>query len=463
MDAENKDSCLQKNSAEHEGYVRAHRSFNRIWKERDSAQLELLEKILNKDNLNRAFKRVKANKGAPGIDGITVDEIGAYLRENEKSLIERIYRGKYTPDPVRRKEIPKADGGVRKLGIPTVKDRIFQQAITQQLMPVYEPIFSENSYGYRPGKSAKDAIGKVKEYAEEGYTHAVALDLSKYFDTLNHEQLLNILRRNVKDERVIQWIKRYLKSGVMENGVVMETEEGSPQGGNISPLLANIYLNEFDQEYEKRGIKFVRYADDIVLLAKSDRAAKRLLETSTKYLEGELKLKVNQKKSRVVSVFAIRNFKFLGFTLGKNGKGIYVRVHGKSWEKMKSKLKELSSRRSVQRIRPSLEKIKVYMRGWLNYYGIAEMKKRIEELNKWLYHRIRMCIWKQWKKPRTKIRNLRKLGVSEDLSWQAGNTRRGHWFTTQTVAVNIALTKERLINSGFYDLATAYQSVHVNY
>ena len=362
MDAENRESCLQKDSAEHEGYVRAHRSFNQIWKERDSAQPELLEKILYKDNLNRAFKRVKANKGAPGIDGITVDEIGAYLRDNQKAIIERIYRGKYTPDPVRRVEIPKPDGGIRKLGIPTVKDRIFQQAITQQLMPIYEPIFSDNSYGYRPGRSAKDAIAKVKEYAEQGYTHAVSLDLSKYFDTLDHEMLLNILRRNVKDERVIQWIKRYLKSGVMENGVVMETEEGSPQGGNISPLLANIYLNEFDQEFEKRKVAFVRYADDIVILAKSGRAAKRLLETSTRYLEEKLKLKVNQKKSRVVRVFAIRNFKFLGFTLGKNGKGIYVRVHAKTWKKMKSKLKELSSRRFVQSIRPALEKIKEYMR-----------------------------------------------------------------------------------------------------
>lgn len=330
-------------------------------------------------------------------------------------------------------------------------------------MPVYEPLFSKNSYGYRPGRSAKDAIVKVKEYAEQGYTRGVSLDLSKYFDTLNHEMLLNILRRNVKDERVIQWIKRYLKSGVMENGVVMETEEGSPQGGNISPLLANIYLNEFDQEFEKRGVAFVRYADDIVLLAKSERAAKRLLESSTKYLEKTLKLKVNQEKSRVVSVFAIRNFKFLGFTLGKNRKGIYVRVHGKSWEKMKRKLKELSSRRTCQSIRPSLEKIKVFMGGWLNYYGIADMKNRIDELNSWLYHRIRMCIWKQWKLPRTKVRNLLKMGVPEDLACKAGNSRRGYWFTTHTVAVNMAMTKERLINSGFYDLATAYQSVHINY
>ena len=288
------------------------------------------------------------------IDGMTVEEIGAYLRENQKALIEGIIKGKYTPDPVRRVEIPKADGGVRKLGIPTVKDRIFQQAITQKLMPIYEPIFADCSFGYRPGRSAKDAIVKVKKYAEEGYRYAVVLDLSKYFDTINHERLLNILRENVKDERVIQWIKRYLKSGVMENGVVTKTEEGSPQGGNLSPLLANIYLNEFDHELQVRGVPLVRYADDIVLLARSERAARRLLESSTNYLEGKLKLTVNQDKSKVVSVFAIRHFKFLGFTLGKGKNGIFVRVHALAWKKMKSRLKTLSSRKGAQRDRKSV-------------------------------------------------------------------------------------------------------------
>ena len=455
--------CSQRDSAEHEGYAKASRSFNRIWKERDSAQPKLLEAILYQDNLNRAYKRVKANKGAAGIDGMTVEEALPYLREHQKELTDRIYRGKYTPSPVRRVEIPKPDGGVRKLGIPTVIDRTIQQAIAQQLMPIYEPLFIETSYGYRPNKSAKDAIQKVKEYAEQGYTFAVTLDLSKYFDTLNHEKLINLLRKEVKDERVIQLIKRYLKSGVMENGVVMETGEGSPQGGNLSPLLANVYLNEFDQEFMKRGVPCIRYADDIVLLAKSKRASERLLESSTKYLEETLKLTVNREKSRTVSVFAIRNFKFLGFALGRNGGGIYVRVHPKSWKKFKSKLKDLSSRRSVQSIKPSLERIKIYARGWLNYYGIASMKNPIEEVNKWLYHRIRMCIWKQWKKPRTKVKNLIKMGVPMELAWQAGNSRRGYWFTTQTVAVNMAMTKERLIGSGFYDLAIAYQSVHVNY
>ena len=405
--------CLQRDSAEHEGYAKARRSFNLIWKERDSAQPKLLEAILHKDNFNRAYKRVKANKGAPGIDGMTIEEALPYLQEHQQELTNRIYRGKYTPSPVRRVEIPKPDGGVRKLGIPTVIDRTLQQAITQQLVPIYEPLFTDGSYGYRPNRDAKGAILKVKEYAEQGYTYAVVLDLSKYFDTINHEILINLLRKNVKDERVVQLIKRYLKSGVMENGVVIETEEGSPQGGNLSPLLANIYLNEFDWEFLKRGVPCIRYADDIVLLAKSRKASERLLESSTRYLE--------------------------------------------------EKLKELSSRKLCQSIKPSLERIKVYARGWLNYYGIASMKSNMNDVNGWLYHRIRMCIWKQWKRVRSRYRNLMGMGVPKDLAWKAANSRRGYWFTTHTVVINMAMTKERLINSGLYDLATAYQSVHINY
>ena len=465
MDTENTGNggCSQRDSAEHKGYVRAHRSFNRIWKERDSAEPELLEAILDRQNMNKAYKRVKANKGAPGIDGMTIEEALPYLRKHKDELIGRILRGKYTPSPVKRVEIPKPDGGIRKLGIPTVIDRIIQQAISQKLMPIYEPLFSDGSYGYRPGRSAKDAINRVQEYAEEGYRYAVSLDLSQYFDTLNHERLLNLLRKEIKDERVIQIIKRYLRSGVMEHGVVMETEKGSPQGGNLSPLLANIYLDEFDKEFEKRGVPCVRYADDIVLLARSERAAKRLLETSTKYLEQELKLTVNREKSKVASVFAIRNFKFLGFALGRNGNGIYIRVHPKSWEKMKARLKRLSSRRNVQSVIPALYKIKEYMRGWLNYYGIAAMKNNIEELNGWLYHRIRMCIWKMWKRPRSKMKYLKKLGVPEELAYMAANSRRKYWFVSNTLAVKMALTKEMLIRKGFYDLADAYQQMHVNY
>ena len=463
MDAENKESCSQRDSAERKGYVRAHRSFNRIWKERDSAEPDILGKILDKDNLNRAYKRVKANKGAPGVDGMTIEQALPWLKEHNHELTERIRKGHYTPSPVRLAEIPKSDGGVRKLGIPTVTDRIIQQAITQQLMPIFEPLFSDGSYGYRPGRSAKDAIQKIKEYAEKGYTRAVVLDLSKYFDTLNHELLINILRRNVKDERVIQMIKRYLKSGVMENGVVMETEEGSPQGGNISPLLANIYLNEFDQEFSKRGVPCIRYADDIVLLAKSERASERLLESSTKYLEETLKLKVNREKSRTVSVFAIQNFKYLGFCFGKNGKGIYIRVHAKSWKKAKDNLRGLTSRSRCGSIVGAMKRIEVYMRGWLNYYGIASMKNNIENLNGWLYRRIRMCIWKQWKLPRTRKRKLLGLGLPEWVACEGAYSRKAYWRMANSGVVKRALTKERLIHWGFYDLATAYQSMHVNY
>ena len=463
MGTENRESCSQRDSAERKGYVRAHRSFNRIWKERDSAEPDILGKILDKDNLNRAYKRVKANKGAPGIDGMTIEVALLWLKEHNRELTERIQRGKYIPSPVRRVEIPKPDGGVRKLGIPTVIDRIIQQAMLQQLMPIYEPLFTEDSFGYRPGRGAKDAIFRIKEYMEQGYTRAVVLDLSKYFDTLNHTILLKLLRKQVKDERVIQMVKRYLKSGVMESGVVTETEEGSPQGGNISPLLANVYLNEFDWEFHRRGVPCIRYADDIVLLAKSERAAERLLESSTRYLEETLKLRVNREKSRTVSVIAIRNFKFLGFCFGKNGKGIYVRVHGKSWKKAKDKLRKLTSRSRCGSIIRTMEKIKVYMRGWLNYYGIADMKNNIESLNGWLYRRIRMCIWKQWKLPKTRRRKLMGLGLPEWAACEGAYSRKSYWRMSNTGVVKRALTKERLINWGYYDLTTAYQSLHVNY
>ena len=463
MSAENTESCLQRDSAERKGYVRAHRSFNRIWKERDSAEPDILGKILDKDNLNRAYKRVKANGGAPGIDGMTVEEALPWLKEHNQELVQKIRSGHYTPSPVRRKKIPKPDGGIRKLGIPTVTDRIIQQAMAQQLMPIYEPLFSDGSYGYRPGRSAKDAIRKIKEYAEQGYTRAVVLDLSKYFDTLNHEILVNILRRNVKDERVIQMVKRYLKSGVMENGVVTPTEEGSPQGGNLSPLLANVYLNEFDQEFGRRGVPCIRYADDIVLLAKSERASERLLETSTKYLEGTLKLKVNREKSRTVSVFAVRNFKYLGFCFGKNGKGICVRVHARTWKKVRDKLRKLTSRSRCGSIVRTMARTRVFMRGWLGYFGVADMKRNIGSLNGWLYRRIRMCIWKQWKLPKTRKRKLIGLGLPEWAACEGAYSRKAYWRMANSGVVKRALTKERLIHWGFYDLSSAYQSVHVNY
>ena len=281
---------LQRDSVEHEEYAEAYSTGIRKAEERDGA--DLLEKVLEGENLNKAYKRVKANKGASGVDGMTVNEALPWLKEHREELLESIRRGKYKPSPVRRVEIPKDNGGTRMLGIPTVIDRIIQQAIAQVLTPIYEPKFSEGSYGYRPNRSAKDAVLKVKEYADEGYKFAVCLDLSQYFDTLCHELLMNMLREEIKDKRLIELIKRYLKSGVMENGIVMKTEEGSPQGGNLSPLLANIYLDKFDKEFERRGVKVIRYADDIILLAKSIRAAERLLRTSKEYLEMKLNLMV---------------------------------------------------------------------------------------------------------------------------------------------------------------------------
>ena len=352
-------SCPQRNSAEHERYAGAHSVGNREGVEQDGA--DLLERILDRNNLNRAYKRVRANKGAPGIDGMTDEDALPWLREHREELLESIRQGKYKPQPVRRKEIPKPDGGVRKLGIPTVIDRIIQQAIAQQLVPIYEPLFSEDSCGYRPNRNAQQAIKKVKQYAEQGYTSAVLVDLSKYFDTLNHELLMNLLRRNIHDKRVIELIKRYLKAGVMENGLKVKTEEGSPQGGPLSPLLANIYLNEYDWEMARRGVPVIRYADDIVVLAKSPRAAQRLLESTQRYLEGKLKLRMNVEKSKVVSVYSIRNFKFLGFALGKGKNGVYIRAHAKSLKKAKARLKELTSRRQGRNVRKVMQNVKVYI------------------------------------------------------------------------------------------------------
>lgn len=385
--------CQQRDSAEREEYAGAWSIDNQEVEEADGA--ELLEKVLDRDNLNRAYKRVKANKGAPGIDGMTVEDALGWLREHRDELLEDIRSGKYKPQPVRRKEIPKPDGGLRQLGIPTVIDRVIQQAIAQQLTPIFESLFSDNSFGYRPGKSAQMAIEKVKEYAEQGYKYAVLIDLSKYFDTLNHELLMNMVREQVRDRRVTELIKKYLKSGVMENGLLVKAAEGAPQGGPLSPLLANIYLNKFDQEMGGRGVPIIRYADDIVVLAKSTRAAERLLENSRKYLEGKLKLRMNAEKSKVVSVVAIRNFRFLGFALGRGKNGYFIRAHAKSLKKAKQKLKDLTSRSQGRNVRTVMENVKVYVCGWLGYFAIASMKSTMEDWDGWLRRRFRMYIWKQ--------------------------------------------------------------------
>ena len=451
--------CLQRDSTECKEYAGAQSAARPETGETEIREPKLLERILFRDNMNRAYKRVKANKGAPGVDGMTVEEALPWLKEHGKELTENIQSGKYKPQPVRRKEIPKPDGGVRKLGIPAVVDRIVQQAVSQILAPIWEPIFSEGSYGYRPGRSAQDAILKIRGYVFDGYEWAVELDLSKYFDTLNHEKLLNLLRKEVTDERVIQLIKKFLKSGVMENGIRIATEEGSPQGGPLSPLLANIYLNEFDHEYERRGVPVIRYADDIVLLCKSERAAGRLLESSIRYLEGKLKLKVNREKSHIAKLNAVKKFKFLGFAFSKGKDGLFIRAHQKSLLKAKNKLRELTRRNRGRKVRQVMAEVKRYMQGWLNYYAIASMKKTMDEWNGWLRRRIRMYIWKQWKKPKTKYRNLLKLGIPEKYARMTAYSRRGYWFVAGTTSVGRAISNERLAGAGFFDLSLAYESI----
>ena len=453
------DGLAQRDSVEHEKYAKARNAEQRKMEEQDNAR-DLMEEILSRENLNRAYKKVKANKGAPGVDGMTVDDALPWLQSHREEILASIRGGWFKPNPVRRKEIPKPDGGVRKLGIPTVIDRIVQQAIAQVLTPIYELMFSDGSYGYRPNRSAQMAMVKVKEYAEQGYKYAVQLDLSKYFDTLNHDLLMNIIRRTIKDDKVIQLMKKYLKSGVLENGICVKTEEGSPQGGPLSPLLANIYLNEFDKEFEDRGVKVIRYADDIVLLAKSQRATERLLKTSTKYLEEKLKLKVNSEKSKAVSVAAIRNFKFLGFAMGRNRKGYFIRVHAKSLKKAKQKLKELTSRSQGRNVRVVMHNLKVYMTGWLTYFGIASMKTTIIEWNGWLRRRIRMYIWKQWKKLRTRVQNLINLGMEPWKAYRNGNTRKGYWAVAGSGILTHTITNERLAQAGYFDILAKYESLH---
>ena len=457
MKAEYRKGCPQRERVEHKEYAGVQSAGTRESRGRDGAE-DLLERILNRDNLNRAYKQVKRNHGAPGIDGMTVEEALPWLRENRDELLQSIREGTYKPSPVRRKEILKPDGsGVRKLGIPTVVDRIIQQAIAQQLHPLFEPLFSNGSYGYRPGRSAQQAIREVKAYAEKGYGHAVEIDLSKYFDTLNHELLMSLLRKQIHDKRVTELIKKYLKSGVMENGVRRETEEGSPQGGPLSPLLANIYLNEYDQEMRSRGVVVIRYADDIVVLAKSKRAATRLLESSRTYLENKLKLKINTQKSKVVSVVARKHFKFLGLALGKNGSGVYIRTHPQSLAKAKKKLKELTSRSQGKKARQVMENVKVYIRGWLGYFYVAEMKGILQSWNEWLRRRFRMYIWKQWKRPRTKVQNLRKPGVPEWQAYQWGNTRLGYWRVAGSAILQRSVTNEKLAQAGYYDFPAQYE------
>lgn len=458
MTAKYRKGFVQRDSVEREEYAKVPSASPGEGKERDGAE-NLLERILDRNNLNRAYKQVKRNHGAPGIDGMTVEQALPWLQEHREELLQSIREGTFTPSPMRRKEIPKPDGGVRKLGIPTVVDRIIQQAIAQQLQPIYEPLFSDASYGYRPKRSGQQAVRQVKKYAEQGYTYAVEVDLSKYFDTLNHELLMELLRKQIQDKRVTGLIKKYLKAGVMENGVITRTREGSPQGGPLSPLLANIYLNEFDQEMAKRSVKVVRYADDIVVVTKSRRAAEHMLESCRKFLEGKLKLTMNLQKSRVVSLFSNRDFKFLGCCLGKNGRGIYIRVHRNSLQKAKQKLRELTNRSQGRNVRVVMAKVKEFIRGWIGYFYIADMKRILQSWDKWLRRRIRMYIWKQWKKPKTRVQNLKKLGIPAWQASQWGNTRLGYWRVAGSGILSRSITNEKLALAGYYDFPAQYEQI----
>ena len=457
------ESCPQRDSTEYEEYAEAQSTFlpEDLEKERESQAETLIGKAASIKNMERAMIRVRQNNGAPGVDGMTVKETIEWMRIHFAEVQAEMLGGYYRPTAVRRREIPKPDGGVRKLGIPTAKDRIIQQAIAQILAPIYEELFSDSSYGYRPGRSGQQAIMKVKEYAEQGYEWAIVLDLSKYFDTLNHDRLIRELRKMVKDETVIKLIKKFLKAGVMEDGVVVETTEGSPQGGPLSPLLSLVYLNEFDWEYARRGVPELRYADDIVLLAKSQRAAERLLEGAINFLEGKLKLKVNRDKSKIVNLANnYGDFKFLGFGMGKVHGKWHIYAHFKSKKKFKQKLKTLTSRKRSGKLKTICDEMRRIVTGWLNYFAIADMKTWVAELDGWLRRRIRMLIWKRWKKPRTKLRKLIGLGTPHKFAYQAANSRRGYWFVVRTGAVTKALSNQKLASWGLINISLAYKSKH---
>jgi len=427
--------------------------------EKDGAE-SLLERVLHRNNLNAAYKRVKQNGGAAGVDGMTVDEMLPYLKEHKDELLASIRSGKYKPQPVRRVEIPKPDGGVRLLGVPTVIDRMIQQALVQVLQPIFELTFSDNSFGFRPKRSAHQAMRKAKEYYEQGYTRVVDLDLAKYFDTVNHDLLIGMVREQVKDEAVILLIRKFLKSGVMTNGLLSPTKEGTPQGGNLSPLLSNIYLTSFDRLLESRGHKFVRYADDCNIYIKSHRAAERVMTSCTKYLEEKLKLKVNQEKSKTGSPLKL---KFLGFSLYKTGKKTGIRPHQKSVNRFKEKVRQITSRKRGRAIEQILHELKVFTTGWLGYYSIADMGNRISALNQWIRRRIRMYLWKQWKKVSARFDNLKRLKIPKGKAWEWANTRKGYWRIAHSWVLTRSLTNEYLASIGYDDISKRYEVLHLNH
>lgn len=418
----------------------------------------LLELILRKENLNKAYKKVKANKGKGGIDGMQVDELLPYLKEHQNEIIQKIRMGKYKPNPVRRVEIPKEEKGkVRKLGIPTVVDRVIQQAIAQELTPLFEPQFSENSYGFRPGRGQHDALKACKRNVEEGYVYVVSMDLEKFFDTVNHSKLIEILSRTIKDRRVISLIHKYLNAGVAQNGYFEKTEKGVPQGGPLSPLCGNVMLNELDRELERRGHRFVRFADDAIIFCKSRKSAERTMENIIPFIEDKLFLKVNRAKTKISHVSKI---KYLGYAFYRNKGKCRFRVHPKSVQKMKDRIRELTRRNNGWSNEYRRQRLAEYVRGWINYYSMADMKGLMTETDEWLRRKIRTIYWKQWKRVRTRYRNLRALKLPEWQVHKLANSRVGYWRMGQVLSC--ALTNKIIAQLGYISMLDYYLKVCEN-
>jgi RNA-directed DNA polymerase len=409
----------------------------------------LLERILSRDNLNLAYQKVKANKGSHGVDGMTVDKLLSHLKQHGEELRQSILRGEYQPQPVRRVEIPKPDGGVRLLGIPTVVDRVIQQAIAQELTKIFDPDFSESSYGFRPGKSAHQAVIAAREHIEQGYSWTVDIDLEKFFDKVNHQKLMELVGKKVKDGRVLKLISRYLESGIMMNGVKVKSEEGTPQGGPLSPLLANIMLDELDKELEKRGHKACRYADDCNIYVRSQRAGERVMEGISHFIEDTLKLKINRKKS---AVDRPSRRKFLGFSFYKREGKVGNYIPQKPIQRFKNKVKEITARSNGRSMEERQERLNWLITGWVNYFRIADMRRVAKELDMWIRRRIRMCYWKQWKKVGARYNNLMKLGILKGKAWEYANSRKGCWRIAGSYVLDKSLTNQYLEEEGYLTL-----------
>jgi len=407
----------------------------------------LLELILERRNMFGALEQVRANKGAAGVDGMTTNQLGGFLKRHWNKIKEDLLNGVYKPFPVRRKEIAKPDGGVRLLGIPTVLDRLIQQAIARIVEQAWEPTFSDSSYGFRPGRSAHDAVLKAKSYLLDGYTHVVDMDLSKFFDRVNHDRLMSRLATRIRDKRVLKLIRRYLGAGTMIDGLVSHANEGTPQGGPLSPLLSNIVLDELDKELEARGHKFVRYADDFMIYCKSRKAAVRVEKSVKRFVTANLKLKINEEKSAVSRPW-LR--KFLGFTFISMCGQTKIRIHQKSIERFKERVRELTNRNAGKSLNQVIEELNRYLRGWWNYYRLTEARYLFKSLNGWIIRRLRCVVWKQWKNPRTKVRNLKKRGIAHKHAVTCGNARKKHWRMSRVKWVIIALPNRYFYDRGLF-------------